>query len=260
MQTVDSTTIQDYLLSKLQKFKDCEPIKVLEVGFGNEKLIQHLLCHSDIALNIFGVENFNYRSNTFFKKNVFIKRQFNKRSYQIIALSETSQYPFLDNQFKVIYSNQVLEHINNIESLITENLRLLDKKGIMLHTFPLKNRIVESHIRIPFVHKFDNHIIQKRIIYFFSFFLIGKFRKKRKFTTLRDFSIQRAEYLQAKVHYIGLLELIYLLNSLNQNCSLTFLKFKIKFNLHTDLNFLKKILMHFFALFDNVTMEIQKRA
>lgn len=258
MKTVDTNDFQDYLLSKLRTFKDCEPIKVLEVGFGNEKLIQHLLCHSDITVNIFGVEDFNYKSNAFSKKNVFIKKQFNKKSYQIIALSETNQYPFLDNQFKVIYSNQVLEHIDNIESLIKENLRILDVDGIILHTFPLKNKIIESHLRIPFVHRIKNQIIQEKFIYFLSFLLMGKFKYKKKYISLKDFSVQRAEYLNTKVHYISLSELIFLLKNLNQNCSLIFLKFKISFNLHNDLTFFTKILIHFYVFFDDATIVIKK--
>ncbi len=58
--------------------------------------------------------------------------------------------PFDDNSFDYVFSNQVLEHVQNYPEALSEIYRVLKPGGSSLHFFPSKYRPVECHIFVPF--------------------------------------------------------------------------------------------------------------
>jgi SAM-dependent methyltransferase len=68
--------------------------------------------------------------------------------------------PFPDDYFDFIVSNQVIEHVEDLELTLAEFQRVLKPGGQILNIFPDKSIWKEAHCDIPFLHWFpkgNNH-------------------------------------------------------------------------------------------------------
>jgi len=63
---------------------------------------------------------------------------------------EGYRLPFEDRTFDFVYSDQVLEHVMDLDPVISEIERVLAPGGISLHIFPAKLKPIESHSFVPF--------------------------------------------------------------------------------------------------------------
>jgi SAM-dependent methyltransferase len=63
--------------------------------------------------------------------------------------------PFDDDTFDVIFSDQVLEHVPDLEAAIDELERIARPGAVMYHQFPSRAVWRDGHIGIPFVHRFQ---------------------------------------------------------------------------------------------------------
>lgn len=61
--------------------------------------------------------------------------------------------PFADDTFDVIVSDQVLEHVVELEAAVAELKRVLKPDGVMYHHFPSLALVREGHIGIPMAHR-----------------------------------------------------------------------------------------------------------
>ncbi|HYP43756.1 MAG TPA: class I SAM-dependent methyltransferase [Propionibacteriaceae bacterium] len=62
------------------------------------------------------------------------------------------RYPFPDQTFDVILSDQVIEHVADLDQFCSEVARVSKVGGVGLHVFPARWRPVESHLLAPVVH------------------------------------------------------------------------------------------------------------
>lgn len=62
--------------------------------------------------------------------------------------------PFPDASFDLVVTNQVLEHVEDLDVVLDEIRRVLRRNGRLLALFPSKSVLREGHIGIPFVHWF----------------------------------------------------------------------------------------------------------
>ncbi len=76
-----------------------------------------------------------------------------------------TQYP--DAYFYYIFSNQVLEHVSELENMAGELYRIMAPGGEGLHIYPAHRRIVEVHLFMPLVHWLPKNALRKRLIGFF---------------------------------------------------------------------------------------------
>lgn len=63
--------------------------------------------------------------------------------------------PFKDNQFEIVLSNQVFEHVADLDATLREIYRVLKPSGMLLSLFPDKTIWREGHTEIPFLHWFS---------------------------------------------------------------------------------------------------------
>lgn len=61
--------------------------------------------------------------------------------------------PFDDESFDLVVSDQVFEHVPQIEASIDEVERVTRADGVMYHHFPTRDVWREGHIGIPFAHR-----------------------------------------------------------------------------------------------------------
>lgn len=78
--------------------------------------------------------------------------------------------PFPPDFFQVITNNQVMEHVEDLESTLRELHRVLSPDGVMLSIFPSRDVFREGHIGIPFVHWFPKG---SRLRYLYTLVLRG---------------------------------------------------------------------------------------
>lgn len=59
---------------------------------------------------------------------------------------------FGDGDLDIIFSEETLEHVADLEAVACESYRLLRPGGLAVHSFPGMRRLVEPHLRMPLVH------------------------------------------------------------------------------------------------------------
>lgn len=94
-------------------------------------------------------------------------------------LDEDGNCPFEDHSFDYIYSNQVFEHVENLEKVLQELYRVLKPGGIMVHNFPCKELINEAHFAVPFVHQITNKKARNDLLAFYYRLGVGLHRESR---------------------------------------------------------------------------------
>ena len=87
-------------------------------------------------------------------------RQRSDRQYFPVIDYDGEQLPFSENSFDVVYSSNVLEHVERLEVTLAEIQRVLRKHGIAIHVLPTPTwRIWTSLTHYPFLCK----LIARRI-------------------------------------------------------------------------------------------------
>lgn len=72
----------------------------------------------------------------------------------IIKKMEDNIIPFDNDSFDFVINNQVLEHVANLQNVVSEINRVLKPGGVVLSLFPDKSVWREGHCGIPFLHWF----------------------------------------------------------------------------------------------------------
>ena len=69
----------------------------------------------------------------------------------VLRAIDVSNYriPFEDNEFDMVISHEVLEHVQNYESALREIRRVLKPGGISIHIFPSRYTPIEPHVYVP---------------------------------------------------------------------------------------------------------------
>ncbi|HWT79084.1 MAG TPA: class I SAM-dependent methyltransferase [Candidatus Methylomirabilis sp.] len=62
--------------------------------------------------------------------------------------------PYPDKHFDLVIANQVLEHVADLESVISEIARVLKPGGHLLALLPTKGNLWEAHMSLPLAHWF----------------------------------------------------------------------------------------------------------
>lgn len=72
--------------------------------------------------------------------------------------------PFDSGLFGLVVSNQVVEHVEDLDSFFGEAARVLAPDGTGLIVFPPNSHIIEAHCRVPFAHWLPPGRARRRLI------------------------------------------------------------------------------------------------
>lgn len=133
----------EYLLAKSQFYCSSEG-KILDYGCGVGDVV---LEGRKRNFNIYGVEKFYGGSNA--KEIVEEKGLLGN----FIRELDNDKIPFPDEYFDLVVSNQVFEHVIDLNVVIAEIYRVLKKDGFLLCLFPSVEVIREGHCGIPLSHR-----------------------------------------------------------------------------------------------------------
>jgi SAM-dependent methyltransferase len=106
-------------------------------------------------------------------------------------IKPTDHWPFQDGSIDCVISNQVLEHVKDIDFFFGQAARVIRDGGISVHVFPLKSVFWEAHINQPFAHWILNHDLA--VAYSKLWSRLGVGDRKRRGMTHEEFALDSAD-------------------------------------------------------------------
>jgi SAM-dependent methyltransferase len=142
---VDLDVNYRYLESYVIERAEGESFSVLDFGCGEGELVRVL---RQKGINCYGAEVF-YPGGTYNSRNTaeLVERGI------IRTFPENTPLPFDDSSFDLVISNQVFEHVDRLEPIVSELARVLKEDGTAYHHFPSREVLREGHIGIPLAHR-----------------------------------------------------------------------------------------------------------
>ncbi|MHA1671982.1 MAG: class I SAM-dependent methyltransferase [Promethearchaeota archaeon] len=122
--------------AKISIEHNSSPIRILDIGCssGADLInIQHAMKELGLTIEYYGLDNSN-NSSRYYKKNTEICKNHNIKYIQIDI--ENSIFPFPDQFFDLIISNQTMEHLKDIFWVFAEISRIIKKSGRIIIGVP----------------------------------------------------------------------------------------------------------------------------
>lgn len=116
---------------------------------------------------------------------------------RIRVVSSSEAWPFDDGQFDFAISNQVIEHVSDLENFFQQQRRVLRNQGIAIHHFPSAESIVDPHSGVPFAHWATTDAGRAAFLAYSSRLGLGKYSRYR-----RDRGRSIDEFVDEFVHYL----------------------------------------------------------
>lgn len=116
--------------------------------------------------------------------------------------AETGQLPFADNTFDFVFSDQVLEHVQDHEAAFAEIARVIKPGGISLHLFPARLKPTEAHVLVPLAG-----VIQNRW-WLRLWAALGIRNSFQRGKSVRDVVALNSEYLRRRTNYLTRAQLV----------------------------------------------------
>ena len=139
--------------------------KILEVGSGNGFFLCYAIKNN---INIVGIEpgkTYGFHDR-FFRAVKLLKLNGISRPDRFLFDASAESLPFENNMFDIVFSVAVLEHVQNLEAVMEESIRVLKPGGILWANVPNYNSIYEGHYDIfwlPYMRKRLAKVYVKKI-------------------------------------------------------------------------------------------------
>lgn len=233
-------TTHEHLLSiintELGRFDSHQTVRLLDIGCGDGKLITYLMnnlpkLHPTIDWQIYGFDVHDHG----IQQDGFLDKAISKLSMcspgipwgeRIESISADDPWPYEDEQFDVIISNQVVEHVNDHDMFFSEVNRTLKHGGYSVHLFFLKDYIYEGHVRLPFVHRIYNYDFLRAYIELLSRLGLGNYRAHHKKIgiSLDEFAEKQADLMTYFTNHISYFEVLRLTKKHKMRASFRYTK------------------------------------
>lgn len=105
----------------LKRVKMRKPILDLGCGDGRFALLTYGEKYIDVGLDADPKE---------------VRKAIKSKAYKSVVVARGAKMPFVKETFKTIISNSVLEHVDELDKVLKETVRILDKKGFFFITVP----------------------------------------------------------------------------------------------------------------------------
>lgn len=107
-----------------------------------------------------------------------------------------SRIPFADNTFDFIFSDQVLEHVQDHAAALAEMRRVLRPDGVTLHIFPSRWKPLESHVLVPLAGVWQNRAWLR------LWASLGVRTATQRGLTAHEVAARNHEYLTTRTNYL----------------------------------------------------------
>ncbi|HVQ77392.1 MAG TPA: class I SAM-dependent methyltransferase [Candidatus Binatia bacterium] len=82
----------------------------------------------------------------------------------VLTRIDAGRIGFPDAHFHFIFTDQVLEHVEDLPAAVAEMARLSAAGAGGFHSFPARRHPIEDHIRMPFVHYLPKNGLRRALI------------------------------------------------------------------------------------------------
>jgi SAM-dependent methyltransferase len=146
-------------------------LRVLDFGCGGGEVVGGL---RDKGIDAYGADVFYSGSNFRAEMGGDLFREGRMR-----VIGDDGRLPFEENSFDLVVSDQVLEHVEDLETATREMYRVLGPDGIAYHQFPSREVLREGHIGIPLAHRLPTGAARHRYATFMRRLGRGFYRDSR---------------------------------------------------------------------------------
>lgn len=254
-------------------------VYILDVGFGNGRFISNILTRLKIKFPkinfiIYGLEvcdsGFCHKASSEYAnfeetiKFLSVNHTTTNWNERLKIFKSDQKWIFPQDKFDFIVSNQVLEHVFDMDLFFQNLYDYMHESSISIHIFPLKECIWEFHINRPFAHR----ILNVKILYFYLY--LTYLFKLRNFKLTREYTLKKISFIQNQTSYSSLNDLKILCSkyflTANFDYSINYYLIKIRSicNLSSNIlfkfknSFLNKILLFFSSRVCSITFCISK--
>lgn len=200
------------VLTEARAMSLSRPLRVLDAGCGNGALISYLhgnLSRADSSLQAeiwgFDIHDHGVQQPEFLtaaQERLAERHPEVDWHGRVISISGEDPWPFPDGYFDMVVSNQVGEHIRDLEAFFGRVGGALRTGGVSAHLFPLRDYLFESHLFLPLVHRIRSHDLRVAAIRAMSALGLGKFTQQATSRSeLDDFALRHADYIDFLTSY-----------------------------------------------------------
>jgi len=107
---------------------------------------------------------------------------------------------FADDYFDLVISNQVFEHVQDLDSVLREINRVLKRGGYLVALFPSREVLRESHIGIPLAHRFRKGS-RVRYLYVLALRTLGLGFFKEQAKSRSEWARRKLEWIDTYTYY-----------------------------------------------------------
>jgi SAM-dependent methyltransferase len=174
------------------------PLRILDYGCGKGLLVRML---RDEQLDCYGCDAFvqiDRPAREFLLDETWFG--------SVIRDMPNGRIPFGDEFFDLVVSNQVMEHVEDLELTLAELYRVVRPGGAVLSVFPHKSVWREGHCGVAFLHWFPKRS-RARFYYATLCRALGFGYHKEKLGSISDWARNRCQYLDEQTFYRTLPEI-----------------------------------------------------
>jgi SAM-dependent methyltransferase len=174
---------------------------ILDYGCGAGNLVYRL---RDLGFDAQGFDIHDYVSyrspedRTYFR---FIENTSNDRSDMVVDW-EQFRVPYEDSAFDVVISSVVMEHVLNLDAMMSEISRVLRPSGFSFHIYPRRSLFIEPHMSVPFGTRTQSWL------YFYLWALLGSRNELNDSCSAREVAVDYYRYSRTGVSYLKPKELL----------------------------------------------------
>jgi SAM-dependent methyltransferase len=175
--------------------------RILDLGCGNGALVY---CLRDLGFDAYGFDIYDrveYRDDSDKPLFRFIENRAEDPSMRVIE-REHYRIPFQDENFDIVMSVSVLEHVLDLGWTMSEVARVLRRDGFAFHHYPNTPGFVEPHVYVPFAGRFHPWW------YLYLWAFLGVRHENQAGFSARKAADKNAQYLKTGVKYRTRRELV----------------------------------------------------
>lgn len=161
---IDSVTHAHLILAAARELagrSSREPVRVLDVGCGNGRLMSAVARHlpgligKPLEIVGFDVSDVAVQRRGFFEQTEqYLRAQMPEVDWKdrLFLRRSGEAWPADAGTVDLVLTNQVLEHVEDLSFFLSELERVLSPHGVSLNLFPTRRAIIEGHTGVPLAH------------------------------------------------------------------------------------------------------------
>jgi SAM-dependent methyltransferase len=192
------------------RFPPGDTVRILDAGCGAGHLIAFLAdalprLRPELTYEFYGFDVTDRPSEQFGEAVQELARRVPDTSWaeRLIRIPAETTWPYPEDFFDIVVSNQVGEHLRDHQHFFGEIARCLSPRGFSVNLFPLKYVILEWHVLVPFAHRVKNYDVLTAFLGIAGRARSVLLRTDETPEVLTDRAINQAAYIIKYTGYVG---------------------------------------------------------